>query len=296
MKKSKKEPETEISLEEFIEQNPGPELMRWLVEEAQLELMRMDNDSLRNFEVAFRNIAHEIKFHPSNFDKKLNNISLSADEEVNSVAPLLEAANLWFTPSMSVELIIQLKNLLNKNAIIAQDVEQIFIQYYGVDNWNNLRLMVASWKESDLFLSRMQIIEDAMEAHVNGKYTLSIPTLLPQVEGVLSSITGESAGHPNQMFKDTILNKYPDYFYYISKNILLRLATSPMLYGGITSEFFTPEKYPDWVIKKGQLEDRPLNRHAILHGIQINYSSKENSLRAFLLLDALYWIAYKNKK
>ena len=54
------------------------------------------------------------------------------------------------------------------------------------------------------------------------------------------------------------------------------------------SEYFTSEKFPEWLESKGVSESQSINRHGILHGVHLNYDSKENSLRVFLLLDVLY--------
>jgi hypothetical protein len=54
--------------------------------------------------------------------------------------------------------------------------------------------MVDRW---DLFPGwRRQVFEDAFEAHRGGKYTLSVPTLAPQIEGMLREATGEYRNGP----------------------------------------------------------------------------------------------------
>lgn len=54
-----------------------------------------------------------------------------------------------------------------------------------------------------------------------------------------------------------------------------------------------PEKYPEWLKLHNLEAHQILQRHAILHGVQKDYASKENSLRAFLLMDVLCWISLK---
>lgn len=59
--------------------------------------------------------------------------------------------------------------------------------------------------------------------------------------------------------------------------------------------FATGQLYPhvcfgafdEWLERKGWQSPEALHRHAIHHGVQVDYASEENSLRAFLLLDAL---------
>jgi hypothetical protein len=142
----------------------------------------------------------------------------------------------------------------------------------------------------------MAVVEDALEAHINGKYTLSVPALLPLIEGVASSILATSAGKPSRIVNDAISNWHTEFLHQASKEILLNLVTSPMLYGSVPPEYFTPEKFAKWLASEGLTESQSLNRHSILHGVQINYASKENSLRAFLLLDVLYFMKRKGQR
>jgi hypothetical protein len=81
----------------------------------------------------------------------------------------------------------------------------------------------------------------------------------------------------------------------LENDILIALATDPFLFKGHIGEFFSPEKYPEWVTSHG-FESAPLNRDAILHGVQIEYASEINSLRVFFLLDSLYWINNEDLK
>jgi hypothetical protein len=217
----------------------------------------------------------------------------AVEKESKLVEPLLRRAKLWYTPSMPRKLLINLKELSEQNSNLTKEqIEQVFVDYYAENDGENLRTMVSSWSDSPIYKRRMPIILDALDAHIAGKYTLSIPALLPQVEGILSSITGETAGRPGKILKRAIEHDYPDVkvFNAISKDILITLATDPFLYKGNIGEFFTPEKFNGWITTQG-LNGQPLNRHAILHGVQIDYPSKTNSLRVFFLLDSIHWIA-----
>ena len=127
-----------------------------------------------------------------------------------------------------------------------------------------------------------------------GKYTLSIPALIPQIEGLLSSIIKQPAGDPTRIFKNAIEKEYTDFLSNVSKDILLDFATSPILYGGISDNYFTTERLSYWLDQKGIKEEQLFNRAAILHGVQINYATIANSLRVFLLLDVVYWITRKS--
>jgi len=222
------------------------------------------------------------------FTKPIEEMLATAEINANVVAPLLSKANLWLPPSMTLDLLFKLKRLTGQDDVTTEEVEQTFIEYYELENWSELHNMVSSWGDNPYFAQRMPIILDALEAHIGGKYRLSIPTLLPQIEGIVSGILERPAGEPTALMKDAIRDKYQDFFLRAaSKDILIKLVTSPVLFGGVESKHHSPDKYPAWLTSKGLTESQSLNRHAILHGVQINYDSKIHSLRCFLLLDVL---------
>lgn len=209
------------------------------------------------------------------------------------VLPLLRKAKLWYFQSMPIEIARDLRQLAEQEIeITVEKIEQVFIDYYSADNYEILKGMVLSWFDSPFFDKRKVIIEDALGAHMSGKFTLSIPALLPQVEGILSSKTNRTAGGVGWLLKDAVehgslgeLNVFDT----LEDDLLIALATDPFLFKGHIGEFFSPEKYAEWVMSQG-FESIPLNRDAILHGVQINYATEINSLRVFFLLDSLYWI------
>jgi hypothetical protein len=209
------------------------------------------------------------------------------DSEI--IAPYLQKSKLWISPSMPLEIFSQLRELVKNNDPPPEDVEKVFIEHYEANGWQPLRDLVDYWEDHPHFGKRMKIIRDALDAHIAGKYTLSIPALLPQIEGILSSLTRTPAGKPTKTFKSEIEKRYDDVIPSLSKDILLSLVTSPILYGstGKNSQFFTPEKFPDWLAQEGLTINQVFNRHAILHGVQIEYESKINSLKTFLLLDVI---------
>ena len=214
-------------------------------------------------------------------------------EDAKLAAPLLAEAKFWVTPSMPLGLLRAIREMAEEGSSTPEDVETIIVEYYEQDNWLALRKAVEGWNENKLFAKRKLIIKDALNAHILGKHTLSIPALLPQVEGLLSSVVNQPAGDPTRIFRDVIKNEYTNFLSNVSKDILLDLATSPILYGGISGNYFTTERFASWLEQKGYKEEQLFNRAAILHGVQINYATKANSLRVFLLLDAVYWITQK---
>lgn len=206
------------------------------------------------------------------------------------VAPLLSQAGLWLPPSQATALVGKLKKLADQGKTEPEAVWQVVVGHFEEGEWSALRRMVSSWDDNPYFSNRMSILCDALEAHIEGTYSLVVPTLLAQIEGVLSSILRVPAGDTTRIVKTAVGELGNDYLAAVCKDILVAFITSPAGYGGVKDDYFTPERFPEWLESKGIVEEQALNRHAILHGVQVNYASTENSLRVFFLLDALYWM------
>lgn len=263
-----------------------------MLEKISYDMGKIANEYISTIQPQLDKVFNQIiqSWHPQldEIFRKFDAMLKAAEIDSTIVAPILAKSNLWITPSMPYDLILKVKELANSNDIKVESVERIFLEYFEENDWVMLHEMIKSWETSHPFAQRRHIIYDAFDAHKSGKYTLSIPTLLTQVEGVLSSITGKKGGKPYKLFEETIRQQYPDILNNVTKDILLEFATSLFLYKGIESEHFTTDKLPLWLESKGIREIDFMNRHAILHGIHINYASKINSLRVFLLLDSLH--------
>jgi hypothetical protein len=210
------------------------------------------------------------------------------------ISGLLVQAGFWFPPSGSLRLIHAIRELKSQGQATPENVRQLVVEYYEQDDYSNLRNMVNTWGENPYFANRMHIITDALEAHIDGKFTLSIPTLLPLVEGVLTDIVGRRAtradGGISGWAGTAIDTMYLDSFRESSKDALIAFITGSSVYGSIDPTFFTPSAFSTWLANQGLDGKQILQRHAILHGVQTDYDSKENSLRAFLILDVLSWL------
>lgn len=66
---------------------------------------------------------------------------------------------------------------------VKNTLDSVVPDYFRRNDYRALRNMVEQW---DLYSDwREQVFKDAFHAHENGKYTLSIHALAPQVEGML---------------------------------------------------------------------------------------------------------------
>jgi len=129
------------------------------------------------------------------------------------------------------------------------------------------------------FPSRLGIVKDAIDAHKAGKYTLSVPVLLAQADGLAREIVETSLfyGNPRKQFR-----KF--------QGKLGRPALGPTL-----DMLLTPMQFHSAFEEKSKqaisgTRDRLANRDEVMHGTQTDYASVGNSLRAVLLIDYLLGI------
>ena len=123
---------------------------------------------------------------------------------------------------------------------------------------------------------RAGIIRDAVDAHRAGTYSLSIPVLFAQSDGIAKEIMGKCRfeGYAPKALGD-ILDKFDEFPFSEFSDILLDPLRSK-------SCFYTCSTRQ--VLKCGETL---ANRSAVLHGSQLDYASEANSLRVIVLLGYL---------
>lgn len=194
---------------------------------------------------------------------------------------------LWLTPSMTpnlVKVVVERYEQGKKRTIPA-----IIDGFYRQSNWQILRNAVKRWESYEFFTPRMPIFYDALEAHINKKWTLTVPTLIPHIEGIAGEIllanklvlskdaiilTQGQKTYPSSLFGKLRADKVTSTVDVIISSLLYYLE-------GTLYEYKDFKKYP----RIRRL--KTLNRHAIMHGYQLNYATRLNSLRCFLALDSL---------
>ena len=131
---------------------------------------------------------------------------------------------------------------------------------------------------------RASVISDAFEAHGEGKYTLSIPVMLAQADGVSLEILGA-------FLFSSYKGKVADA---ASGRMEGQLACRPLAQSFLgllleASGLSMDTQERDELLASGQVVS-PLNRHGVLHGIDCEYATEGNSLRAIALLQFLAWV------
>lgn len=229
--------------------------------------------------------------------KKLQQWSrqIAAEEaKCERITKAFQECDLWLAPSM-MELTDKLVQLYDEGK--KQVIPSIIARYYKRNNWTILKKTVSNWKSNSFFRPRMGIIYDALDAHINGKYTPSVPALLPHIEGVAREIvekyklpeldkpiiyTKEQYGKdgaktwPSAVFNRVAINAF---------SFEELVAIESLLYYLEGTMYLSPrgrgKKLEDFATKD------ILNRNSILHGRHLKYATSMNSLKCFLALDVL---------
>ena len=150
----------------------------------------------------------------------------------------------------------------------AEDVEAALVCHFQ-QRLGEIEANVAS-----SFPQRKHIFREAFEAHENGKYNLSVPTLLAQADGMCSEtwafcvFVGKDRDRESA---DLIRNSNSD-----MRRQLVGLLGEPI---------------PLWQSEKSRGPGfTGLNRHQVLHGESVTYGTEGNSLKAISFLRYLCFI------
>lgn len=157
-------------------------------------------------------------------------------------------------------------------------VTNLMKKVFGKNDWEYLGEVVEDWGSHRFFTDhRMQIIQDALEAHRSKKYTLSIPALLPIAEGICGDFCREQQ---IRVQSGSSYNK--------GTNALTSIKQKGDVYlSEVALSFIQNQLYVSTQQLKDSKNRKYLNRHGILHGSQTGYADCARSLRCFLLLDVL---------
>lgn len=154
-------------------------------------------------------------------------------------------------------------DLYHAGRLTDEDVTDAFLSKYREHGLKDIR---RDWEKDRLIASRLPILLDALTAHEEARYTLSVPVLLAQLEGLVAA----AKRHKGRFTRRTLV----EYLEPIKdkgsrfQKIAARLAVETLW-----SDFYHGESIPK------------LSRHAILHGADVHYGTAGNSLRAILYFD-----------
>ncbi len=154
------------------------------------------------------------------------------------------------------------------------------------------RRIVETASSNWAFSGRASLLEEAFEAHEEGKHALSIPVFLSQAEGAfigwLVSLGSRSKNKPG-LFKKAVANEIENFpweerdFTEIVLHAYLR-SFSRTLSSQFTASVWTAADLKDL---RTRYSRGYLSRHGVMHGVDTNYASPENSVKALFVIDVL---------
>jgi hypothetical protein len=136
------------------------------------------------------------------------------------------------------------------------------------------RSLQCRWQAS----GRWAVLEQVLRAHELGLYGVSIPAALAQAEGIVVG----AFRHSGQL----TVKKLREY--------LLRLRKSPNIDGPVLDQFIDDYLFRRFVHGDGAPLPR-FSRHAILHGADIAYGTKDKSLTALVWVDYLLMLVSSSR-
>jgi hypothetical protein len=138
----------------------------------------------------------------------------------------------------------------------------------------NILELMYTWEKHEAFDERIEILTDAMEAHFQKKFTLSIPALMGQLEGIILETLGIDQGE----IKHAIETAFE-----LKKKRKTNQSDSTTFALALRDEVFNPSEHADYKAK-GIYPHRPSTQH----GINVNYYKDPHySTRLILLIDYL---------
>lgn len=180
---------------------------------------------------------------------------------------------------------------------VRQELDGALGEYFRRDDHAALSKMVSKWGEH--FTARQYIFRDALWAHEQGRYTLSIPALAAQVEGILRDLTEEyGRRYPwierlNDAFGYGYDRKEPAPPPTIEEIVaeFRALPASTRYERAEELKTHLALRSINELYENGEFSDpeftSSVRRHPILHGVFTNFGELE-SLRLFFILGLLH--------
>lgn len=236
-------------------------------------------------------------------DEPLTDLRLFKKNLKQRIIAAFRMVGLCFAPSMSEDLMYKVLDYIESSGK-KSTVTLIIWNYYARHNHRHLQQAIEKWQDNPEFARRWHdYLYPAFEAHMAGRYGLSISALLPMVEGISSHIVKENnlkppfkprkgtlglgstrsvieralakAGDVENLEHDAV-----DLSHWVRVKSALAFAKDDFC---VELDF---EKDYDFIHQRS----RKLTRHGLLHGIQTGASTAFNSLRLFLLLDTMFYL------
>ena len=156
------------------------------------------------------------------------------------------------------------------------EMNDAMLHYFSNNDFASLKRITNGWATIPYFRDRQAIIQDAMNAHCTGQFTLSIPAVLPLAEGLAAETLGTTSTRAIQNAAEVWKAEEAEAWSLEFWNVVNQVIYKRYDFGKDTATY--------------------LNRHGILHGRVSNYANAFNSTRVFLLVDVIADLWRRNQK
>lgn len=171
--------------------------------------------------------------------------------------------------------------------VTREDLNNYILGWFRQNEWEPLTKVVNGWTLNG-FSIRTPHFQDALEVHKQGRYTMTVPGLVIHIEGIIREFIQITDNFTDRSFlpiRDRFREKFEqvtdlpqdhelDFDDVQALENYYNLQVIESLY-----QNYRPEQHqaPDGI-----------SRHAIGHGMWIDYGTEEGSLYLFLLLDMVH--------
>jgi hypothetical protein len=165
-------------------------------------------------------------------------------------------------------------------------MNEFIADYFNADQCAELFTMTKAWSKIPYLRDRESVITDSLWAHREGRFTLSVPALLPLAEGLAAEIAGSVPGNVVKAVAQD----------WKQREALTRAsALEPEMWAEIFAHVVDQVIYKYYDFAKDPAPH--LSRNGILHGRVPDYGSKVNSVRVFLLVNVIanLWLQKQQK-
>ena len=229
----------------------------------------------RSLELTVKSVAESLSY-ANYFQDFLEEFHVTTEEAVD----ILSKYKWIISPSFPLEFFYEVIEIGRQPGNQTGAINHLYKSYFSENEYQSLVEMVDEWKSNSLFEPRHKIIRDCVSClkYSHNKYNpsnLVIPTLIAQIDGVISDYMEETLEiSRNRRWKEEFQNhvgndKVDD----LSKMLLLDILFQKALRGQSLKTPFT------------------FSRHKIMHGEYTQYRRIDNTLRAFLILDFLFYVS-----
>jgi len=187
----------------------------------------------------------------------------ASDEREREALEAVWRLGWWFPPSGPAPALWRVGRLAQQN-------DRVGVRHAMAELLRSpwMRRAISDWMELDVFRDRRRFILDGLRDHRLGRYRVSIPTLLPHIEGIAMDAfaPGSTATNP--------------------KSAVQTATASATVIGPAMAEAVTV-LWARRTFSEVPAGTRQLNRHLILHGRSTGYGTCENSVKVVFALDLL---------